>query len=72
MCLGVFFFLRIPSWSQGGPRVDGQIMYWATGGTILASASILFCGLSDKIIKENKVCLFLTVLILSTLLSLSP
>lgn len=30
-------------------------MYWATGGTILISASVLFCGLSDKIVKENKV-----------------
>jgi MFS family permease len=53
--IGVFFFLRLPSWTNGGPRVDGQIMYWATGGTILVSASILFCGLSDNIVESNKV-----------------
>lgn len=53
--LGVFVFVRIPTWVNGGPHVDGQIMYWAAGGTILISASVVFCGLSDKIVKENKV-----------------
>jgi len=53
--LAVFFFLRIPSWAKQYTTVaGGKIMYWSAGGFILCSASVLFCGLSDKTEKENK------------------
>jgi len=53
--LAVFFFLRIPKWAVAySPNSGAQFMYWAAGGFMMCSGSILFCGLSDKFVEGNR------------------
>eukprot|EP01127_Copromyxa_protea_P001602 TRINITY_DN11563_c0_g1_i1.p1 TRINITY_DN11563_c0_g1~~TRINITY_DN11563_c0_g1_i1.p1 ORF type:complete len:438 (-),score=83.85 TRINITY_DN11563_c0_g1_i1:45-1358(-) len=59
--IGVFVFLRIPSWLDMGARVDGQIMYWIAGGCLLMSASVLFGGLSDIASDHKHSTIFVTI-----------
>jgi len=52
--LALFVFLRIPSLARFGAIGAGRTMYWVVGGFFMMTASVLFFGLSDIKIKENK------------------